>query len=66
MPEVDRCDSDFKKANVKAARGPNSALRFGPHLLMQNAERQITEKAERLSQAIKVLLATFSDRWEIH
>jgi hypothetical protein len=33
---------------------------------MQNAERQITEKAEKLLHAIEVLLATFSDRWEIH
>jgi hypothetical protein len=33
---------------------------------MQKVERQITEKAEKLLQAIKVLLVTFSDRWEIH
>jgi hypothetical protein len=65
MPEVDSCDATSKRSTVKAARGRNSALRFGPHPSHAESGTAGHRKAEKLLHAIEVLIATLSDRREI-
>ncbi len=55
MPAVDRAATPLRKVHPQSACGRNSALRFGPHLLMQGTEQPVHRKAENLYTRSRLL-----------